>query len=262
MHEFAGCDVRDIIASLRDRGLWNDCGDRERPRVMLTHHEAVEFLELLRPDGPWVLTAIVPDGGTETTTARTADEIAEFVAKHNGIRNLYYSVNPTRGSMTKKAAKTDIAAIEYLLSDLDPQPDETPEGAKARYLAALDKFKPEPTAIVDSGNGIQTLYKLVERIELPDPVILVSKKRRAQAGLPNGDSGADRRRREPRQEPDGNAGRHRRYAEHRPHPALARHGQSSEQEEACDGPHCLSDQTDPLQRRNVPAGGFSVERQR
>ena len=143
---------------------------------MLTHHEAVEFLELLRPDGPWVLTAIVPDGGTETTTARTADDIAEFVAKHNGIRNLYYSVNPTRGSMTKKAAKTDIAAIEYLLSDLDPQPDETPEGAKARYLAALDKFKPEPTAIVDSGNGIQTLYKLAERIELPDPVILVSKK--------------------------------------------------------------------------------------
>jgi hypothetical protein len=33
---------------------------------------AVDFLEKLRPDGPWVLTAIIPDGLTDTITARTA----------------------------------------------------------------------------------------------------------------------------------------------------------------------------------------------
>ena len=64
-------------------------------------------------------------------------------------RNLYYSVNPTRKAMTSKAAKTDIAAIEYLLADLDPKQDETSEAAKARYLAALDELKPAPTAIID-----------------------------------------------------------------------------------------------------------------
>ena len=32
--------------------------------------------------------------------------------------------------MTKKAAKTDIAAIEYLLADLDPNPGETSADAQ------------------------------------------------------------------------------------------------------------------------------------
>ena len=40
------------------------------------HNDAVEFLALLRPGGPWVLTAIVPDGTIETITAKTADESA------------------------------------------------------------------------------------------------------------------------------------------------------------------------------------------
>ena len=73
--------------------------------------------------------------------------------------------------MSKKAAKTDIAAIEYALADLDPADGETPEAAKARYLAQLnDVFEPKPTAGVDSGNGIQGLWKLKERIVLGKPV--------------------------------------------------------------------------------------------
>ena len=118
----------------------------------------VEFLEQLRPGGPWVLTAILPDGPTETTTAHSASEVVAFVIKYNGIRNLYYSVNPTRGAVAKKAAKTDIAAIEYLLADLDPKAGENSVEAKARYLKLLETFEPKPTAIVDSGNGIQCLW--------------------------------------------------------------------------------------------------------
>ena len=133
--------------------------------------DAVEFLALLRPSGPWILTAIVPDGTIKTITAKTDNDVRTFVSKYDGIRNLYYSVNPTRKAMTSKAAKTDIAAIEYLLADLDPKKDETPEAAKARFLSALDELKPEPTAIIDSGNGIQVLLKLAEPIMLPEPVI-------------------------------------------------------------------------------------------
>ena len=81
---------------------------------------AVVFLKLLKPAGPWVLSAIDPiTKEIETVTRTTPDEIRAYVAKFNGTRNLYYSVNPTRGPMSSKAAKTDIAVIEYALADLD-----------------------------------------------------------------------------------------------------------------------------------------------
>ena len=138
------------------------------PGMAATASPAVKFLEQLRPGGPWVLTAIIPvvDGATETITARDAKAVDAFVARHNGKRNLYYSVNPTRTSLSSKAAKTDISAIEYLLADLDPSDDETPQAAKVRYLSAIDAHKPEPTAIIDSGNGIQGLWRLGERIDI------------------------------------------------------------------------------------------------
>ena len=74
--------------------------------------------------------------------------------------------------MTRKAAKTDIAAIEYLLADLDPRDDESPEDAKARYLAAIRGARARTaTALIDSGNGIQALWQLETRIELAEPVM-------------------------------------------------------------------------------------------
>jgi hypothetical protein len=68
-------------------------------------NEATEFLEMLRPGGPWVLTAIIPDGTTDTITAQTADEARAFVATYYGQRNLYYSVNPTRKPMKQEGGK-------------------------------------------------------------------------------------------------------------------------------------------------------------
>ena len=85
--------------------------------------DAIDFLKQLRP-APWTLTAIEPDGGTKTITAQTPSDVQRFVDANNGKKNLYYSVNPTRVAMTKKASKEDIAKIEYLLADLDPRDDE------------------------------------------------------------------------------------------------------------------------------------------
>jgi len=127
--------------------------------------ESLEFLKKLRPGGPWVLTAITPDGPATTITATNADEALAFVRANDGKKNIYYSVNPTRTPMTKKATKADIAAIEFGLADLDPNDGETPEDAKARYLAALETHEPPPTAVIDSGNGIQALWR-VEPIPL------------------------------------------------------------------------------------------------
>jgi hypothetical protein len=122
-----------------------------------------------------VLTAILPDKPAPsdptvhiiTDTVHTAAEIQQFVSKHNGTRNLYYSVNPTKSDASKKAAKTNIAAIAYLLADCDPNDGESPEDAKDRYLERLSNdFEPEPTWIVDSGNGIQCGWRLEQLIDL------------------------------------------------------------------------------------------------
>ncbi|MGE0750817.1 MAG: VapE domain-containing protein [Variibacter sp.] len=133
--------------------------DREQP-IAAAPQASVEFLQKLRAGGPWVLTAIVPDGPTTTITAFTEADVISFVRKHNGRRNIYYSVNPLTGATTKKASKKDIVAAEFVLADLDPQDDETPDEAKNRYLARLQQFELPPTAVVDSGNGIQALWRL------------------------------------------------------------------------------------------------------
>jgi hypothetical protein len=127
----------------------------------------VAFLKKLRPSGPWVLSAIMPDGPITTVTAASANEARAFIREHDGRRNLYFSVNPTREAMTNKAKKTDIAAIEFLFGDFDPRDDETPEQAKARYLAEVDALgRRRPTACVDSGNGLQVLWRLQAPIAL------------------------------------------------------------------------------------------------
>jgi hypothetical protein len=92
------------------------------------------------------------------------------VLNNNGQKNPYFSVNPTRAALTSKASKLDIAAIEYSFVDLDPRHDERSEDAKARYLAGLGTFEPAPTVIIDSGNGIQALWRLDQPIALPAPI--------------------------------------------------------------------------------------------
>jgi hypothetical protein len=108
-------------------------------------------------------------------TAHTPAEVDDFVRRHNGHANLYYTVNPTRTALTKKAAKTDVAAIEYPLADLDPNDDETPDEAKARYMRQLERFEPKPTFIIDSGNGLQLLWKLSASIALGKPKMIEGK---------------------------------------------------------------------------------------
>ena len=140
-------------------------------KVPSDFHEATDFLERLRPGGPWVLTAIhQTQNSIKTLTAHNASEVLDFVRAHDGKWNIYFSVNPTRAAMRTKASKLDIAAIEFIISDLDPRDDESPEDAKARYLKALGTFKPAATALIDSGDGIQALWHLETRIELAERV--------------------------------------------------------------------------------------------
>jgi uncharacterized protein (DUF927 family) len=128
---------------------------------------AAAFLVRLRPP-PWVLTAIRPDGPITTFTAHAEAQARAFTARYNGKHNLYYSPNPTRTPVRKKAEKTDIAAAEYLYADCDPRKAEAPSDAKTRILATLKASGlPDPTFIVDSGNGLQLLWRLDKATALP-----------------------------------------------------------------------------------------------
>ncbi len=121
---------------------------------------AADFLQWLRPGGPWTITAIIPDGMAVTRTETSAAGVAGFVRKYDGERNIYYAVNPLKRAMAKKAKKMDVLAGEFVHADLDPREDETPEAAKARYMAALKAYPLKASAVVDSGNGIQALWRL------------------------------------------------------------------------------------------------------
>ena len=70
---------------------------------------SISFLKQLRSNGPWVLPAILPDGGapTITKTVHAAREVEAFLHEYNGKRNIYYSTNPTKTELTKKASKAD-----------------------------------------------------------------------------------------------------------------------------------------------------------
>jgi putative DNA primase/helicase len=118
-----------------------------------------------------VLVAIDPDDESITAiTARRPDEIRSWVERWNGTRNLYYTVNCCRGPMTKKPTKADIGAIEFVLGDLDPKADESAEAAKARYRPQLENMQPQSSAVIDSGNGLQGLWRLATPIPLDAPV--------------------------------------------------------------------------------------------
>jgi hypothetical protein len=121
-----------------------------------------EFLIALH-DGPWSLFAGPPDrkGTTQAWTFDEIDEAVEFACDCNERGyNVYFSVNKPRAGVNKKASKAEIERIDFLHVDCDPDPDETSEAFKARKLPEFEQHNPELTFIIDSGNGVQGLWRL------------------------------------------------------------------------------------------------------
>ena len=175
-------DPNDLLAEFIERRR-ELLGRIDPLRIQHKLERTIDFLILLRRDGPWQLSAIDPaadpdirrEGDIITITATSINAARTFLYRHNGHRNLYFAVNPVRVK-DKKALKTDVSAVEYLHADLDPLDKETPNDAKARYITALETFKPAPTFIIDSGNGAQVLWRLAQSIALPEPVIVTEGK--------------------------------------------------------------------------------------
>lgn len=99
-----------------------------------------------------------------------ADSHGQFgVADCNQDENCYYTINATKHAMSKKPSKGNIGWVEYLHVDADPNEDESPEQFKARSQTLIEGFELQPTFIVDSGNGIQLLWKVEPAIEVTGP---------------------------------------------------------------------------------------------
>lgn len=160
---------------------------------------ALDFLQRWRPGGPWVLSAIEVDppkknAPVPTVTFTDPGEAARWIDAHAGGRwNIYFTVNVTRGPVSKKPTKRDMAAATGFHVDVDPRvpdggwPKERPTPERLAELAAhgeaerrrirrmaedweVDGRKlpfPRPTAVIDSGGGYQFFWQLGEELPLP-----------------------------------------------------------------------------------------------
>ncbi len=131
---------------------------------------AIEFLKKLRPTGPWILTAILPDRGkieTRTFTQNNVTSMYGWIEGYQDVRNIYYTLNSVQGEeIVSKPQKTDISEVIAFHCDCDPRAGEDFIQERERILAKIQQFKPSPSIIVDSGNGYQAIFLLEEPIQL------------------------------------------------------------------------------------------------
>jgi hypothetical protein len=125
--------------------------------------EAVRFLNILRPQGPWVLCSKRPDAGPfETKTFTTLADAERWIAARNGIANLYVTINPVIAPVSEKPDKSQIFGGEFLHVDLDPRQGEDIQEERHRILERLRNHAPIPSMITDSGSGYWGFWRLAE----------------------------------------------------------------------------------------------------
>ena len=119
--------------------------------------DSTQYLQAvaIEPDGPIAAKAVHPE---------QADNLLPFIEQHNGTANVYFAVNPLRHDPGTKASKADVAALAYYHVDLDPADGESPDAAKERHRKAV-AILPQPSAVIDSGNGLGVFWQLKEPIE-------------------------------------------------------------------------------------------------
>lgn len=134
---------------------------------------AIDFLKLVYPEGPWVLTAIRPDRKaieTRTFRPKDAEALLTWLKRYNNERNIYWQVNPPINDTNKKSERENVKELAYLHVDIDPRAGEELDAEHARIRKLLTTNLPDgvppPTRIVFSGGGYQAFWQL----EVPFPI--------------------------------------------------------------------------------------------
>jgi hypothetical protein len=138
--------------------------------VRSNYHTSLKFLLAFHPGRRFVLTAIEPrkDSGTNKIVTATFDE-ARFteamvwLQKYGDLKyGLYFTVNPPDVDVASKPKKSDVPRGYYLHVDCDPTEGTDVETEQTRLIAKLNAFKPAPSGIVKSGNGVHGYWRLNE----------------------------------------------------------------------------------------------------
>lgn len=130
---------------------------------------AIKFLQFAFPDGPWKLSAILPQGVVRSVPTRTFTPDSEAAAKkwiadmNNSGANVYFELglsNPEKAA--KKSSKDDVTAARCIAVDIDCGRDKVREVLSKIATGPMPKGIPRPSAIIDSGNGVWPIWLLNE----------------------------------------------------------------------------------------------------
>lgn len=112
------------------------------------------------------LAAVIPDGSIAGRFfGSDCDAAVDWAIDHNQQgKNLYWTVNRCQAGVGYKPSKSDIKKIRFAHVDIDP-PKDGSGFCKAVVIQRLEALPTPPTMIVDSGNGVQALWKLEEETE-------------------------------------------------------------------------------------------------
>ena len=131
---------------------------------MLVPNEAQlrEFFSKTTPDQIH-LTAIRPDGrdiiGRDFGT-NVDDAISWAIARNADGINVHFTVNRVKGGINRKPKKIHVDSIRFIHVDIDPPKDGSAWNKKTT-LKRLMETSP-PSIVIDSGNGLQALWRVTE----------------------------------------------------------------------------------------------------
>jgi len=136
-----------------------------------------QFLIAIRTRGPWKLIGIHPDrvpfakeGDRQiqrmpvaTFGPRSVEAMREWVGYWNKTHGIYFEANPSRKHAFSRRAsekmhplqyKFDIAALQWVVVDLDPPDSTTPDEWAKAVQRKFKRIKMRPTLIWRSGYGM------------------------------------------------------------------------------------------------------------
>ncbi len=82
--------------------------------------------------------------------------------RNKAQQNIYFAVNSVEAHLPKKASKSEVLSARYLHVDIDP-PKDGAQLNKPEVIERLSGADTPPSVIIDSGNGIQALWKLEDQ---------------------------------------------------------------------------------------------------
>lgn len=123
------------------------------------------------------LAAITPDGELDAKDFGSDTERAvSWAEEQNRLgRNIHFTANLVRPNLHRKPSKTDIVAPRFAYLDADPPKDGSFWDRDA-VISNLQNTGCPPTALIDSGNGLQGIWRVegadLERIEELNRVLI------------------------------------------------------------------------------------------